>query len=75
MLGIFPKWCRHYLAVAFVGNIFQAAATTSNPPVKLPSEPLTGLKREAYAVATTDTAFKHMFSISTGSDKKLIVSL
>ena len=72
---IFPKWCRHYLAVAFVGNIFQAAATTSNPPVKLPSEPLTGLKREAYAVATTDTAFKHMFSISTGSDKKLIVSL
>ena len=33
------------------------------------------LGRHRYAIATTDTAFKHMLSLSMGSDSSIVISL
>ena len=33
------------------------------------------LGQHKYAIATTDTAFKHMLSLSTGSDSSIVISL
>ena len=33
------------------------------------------LGRHHYAIATTDTAFKHMLSLSMGSDSSIVISL
>ena len=38
------------------------------------SSPLARTSSQHYAVATTDTAFKHMLSIAMGSDKNIVIS-